>query len=86
MKKLIDNEPQEIEMKCIVHCVQGNGKELPPLEYDPLPPYIVILSVGQVAHVLKQGYEPVEGQHRYVSHFVTCKNAASHRRKKAVSS
>lgn len=46
-----------------------------------------IIFVGQVAFVIKQGHGPVVDQPRYVSHFVTCKNAATHRRKKkAVSS
>lgn len=43
-----------------------------------------LVVVKGVAHVIPKGDEPVAGMQRFVSHFATCVNAASHRKAKAV--
>jgi hypothetical protein len=31
-------------MKCVVYALLGDGKSVPPMEFDPIPAYIVLLS------------------------------------------
>lgn len=57
-----------------------SGKNMP---VDSMPTETGnIIFVSEMAHVIKAGEAVPEDARRYVSHFVTCKNAAHHRRKK----
>lgn len=64
--------------------VTESGKNMP---VDAIPhPDGNIIFIDRLAHVLKADEQPPEGAKRWKSHFATCVNASSHRKKKGVAS
>lgn len=59
----------------------GSGKGIPLDPEATEDGNIVIRGTAgvRIAHVLREGEEPFEGETRYKTHFVTCPNAKTHR-------